>query len=82
MHETQTIVTDVSGVGQSVTQLNFVIGSDACSVRRVPCTGSFDAAFVKCLWPLVNIRVIRQQKLWAMNITGLLRYSDDTNQVQ
>jgi len=46
--EMQTIVTDVSGVCPSVYQ------SRGLTRRRVQCVrgaGSFDAAFVKLLWP-------------------------------
>jgi len=45
MHEMQTIVTDDCGVCLSVMRLNLA--------TRAVCAGSFGAAFVKSLWPLI-----------------------------
>jgi len=63
MHEMQTILTDVHGVclsvSLSVTSALNDPGLASLSVATravyVVCTGLFDAAFTKCLWPLVAV---------------------------
>jgi len=52
MHEMQTIVTSVWGICPSVC-LSCVLRRWRC-VQCTLCSGSFGAAFVKCLWPLVD----------------------------
>jgi len=49
MHEMLTVLTDVYSVTLSVTRLKSVVARALYAV----CAGSFDAAFAKCLWPLV-----------------------------
>jgi len=56
MHEMQTIVTDVCGVCLSVCLSRGLNRRRRvrCTPRAV-CTGSFGAAFIKLLWPLVGV---------------------------
>jgi len=57
MHEMLTVVTNVRGVCLSVSLSVTRLKSAMAHAVYAVCTGSFSAAFTKCLWPLAECGV-------------------------